>query len=190
MTARTWVRRFATAQIDGLRRMNDKDKVAVAGIVAAFRVIRTSKGDKMAFVTLEDVQGSVECVFFPKALPRAQAVLEGQRPVLIRGVVEHKGDEVKILADSAEWLEDIRERSTAVLELSLRTHELGDDAIATLQTLFEHNKGPAAVKLWLEEPGLYKIRIVGGESVRVAATPKLVDGIRGLFGRPDALRLS
>ncbi|MFN7144422.1 MAG: OB-fold nucleic acid binding domain-containing protein, partial [Myxococcota bacterium] len=184
------VQRFASAPIDGLRRLHDKDKVAVAGIVAAFRVIKTGKGDKMAFVTLEDVGGTVECVFFPKALPRAQAVLEGGRPVLIRGVVEHKGEEVKILADTAEWLEDIRERSTALVELSLRTHELGDDAITALLGLLEGNRGPAAVKVWLEEPGLFRTRIGGGENVRVAATPKLVEGLRALFGRTDAVRLS
>ena len=184
------VQRFASAPIDGLKRLNDKDKVAVAGIVAAFRIIRTGKGDKMAFVTLEDVNGSVECIFFPKALPRAQAVLEGKRPVLIRGVVEHKGDEVKVLADTAEWLEDIRERSTGLVELSIRTHELVDDAFVALQGLFDQNRGPATVRVWLEEPGLYRTRIGAGEGLRVAATPKLVEGIRALFGRSDALRLS
>jgi DNA polymerase-3 subunit alpha len=183
------VARFASAQVEGLKRLNDKDKVAVAGIVAAFRIIKTGKGDKMAFVTLEDVGGTVECVFFPKALPRAQSVLESGRPVLVRGVVEHKGDEVKILADTAELLEDVRERGTVLVQVHVRTHQLGDNELGALQALFEANKGPAAVKLWLEEPGLFKTRIAAGESVRVAATPKLVDGLTSLFGA-DAVELA
>ncbi|MES2638122.1 MAG: DNA polymerase III subunit alpha [Myxococcota bacterium] len=184
------VARFASAPIDGLRRIDDKSKVAVAGIVSAMRVIRTQKGDKMAFVTLEDMNGSVECLFFPKALPKAQAVLEAGRPVLLRGTVEQKADETKVLADTAEWLEDLRERSTGLVELSIQTHELEDPRLAKLQELLEANRGVASLKIWLEEPGLFKTRIGAGEGLRVAATPRLVEGLRALFGRADALRLS
>jgi DNA polymerase-3 subunit alpha len=184
------VARFATAPIDRLNGIAHEAKVAVAGIVAAMRIIRTGKGDKMAFVTLEDMNGTIECVFFPKALPRAQAALEGGRPVLVRGTLEHKGEEVKVLADTVELIEDLRERNTGLVELSVRTHELGDDALVALQGLLEGNRGAAYVKVWLEEPGVFRTRIRAGEGLRVAASPKLVEGLRALFGRADALRLS
>ena len=148
--------------------------------VAAMRIIKTAKGDKMAFVTLEDVTGSIECVFFPKALPRAQAVLESKRPVLLRGVVEHKGEEVKMLADSAELLEDLRERSTALVEVFVKVPELTEEGLASLPDLLDKNRGAAYLKIWLEEPGVYRTRVAAGEGWRVAATPKLVDGLRAL----------
>ncbi len=182
------VGRFATAPIDRLPGYATKTKVAVAGIVAAMRIIRTAKGDKMAFVTLEDMSGPIECLFFPKALPPAQAALEAKRPVLVRGVLEHKGDEVKILADTVELLEDLRERNTALVELTVSIDQLGDEGFATLQGLIEGNRGPAAFKVWVEDPGVFRARIGAGEGTRVAASPRLVDGLKAHFG-PESLRL-
>ena len=183
------VARFATAPIDGLRRIDDKSKVAVAGIVAAMRIIRTQKGDKMAFVTLEDMNGTVECLFFPKALPKAQVVLEAGRPILLRGTVEQKADETKVLADTVEWLEDVRERSTGLVELYIRMDQAVEEALAPMMALLDGNRGPAHLKVWLTEPGLFRTRIGAGETLHVAATPRLVDGLRALFG-PESVRLS
>jgi DNA polymerase-3 subunit alpha len=184
------VGRFASGPIEKLASLPNEAKVSVAGIVAAMRIIRTGKGDKMAFVTLEDMSGPLECLFFPKALPKAMTALEAKRPVLIRGTLEHKGEEVKVLADTVELLEDLRERNTGLIEVDVRVDELGEESLANLLELFEKNRGGAVVKLWLEEPGLFRTRIGAGEGVRVAATPKLVEGVRALFGRPDVLRLA
>ena len=41
--------------------------LAIGGIVAACRQLKTRKGDRMAVFTLEDAQGSVEIVAFPEA---------------------------------------------------------------------------------------------------------------------------
>lgn len=171
------VRRFATAPIDGLRRIDDKGKVAVAGIVAAMRIIRTAKGDKMAFVTLEDITGSVECLFFPKALPKSQAALESKRPVLLRGVVEHKADETKILADTVELLDDIGERETREVCLKTETHLLTEEALAQIGALVERESGSAWFVIQLREPGVFQTRIRSGETVRVRATQKLREGL-------------
>ena len=52
------------AELD--ERYNGKG-VTLAGIITNMRVLNTKKGDPMAFVALEDLQGSCEVVFFPKA---------------------------------------------------------------------------------------------------------------------------
>lgn len=183
------VHRFGSSSVEGLKKCDDKAKVAVAGIVAAMRIIKTGKGDKMAFVTLEDVSGTVECIFFPKALPKAQSVLESGKPVLLRGAVEHKGDEVKILSDTAELLDDLGERMTSLIEVTARLDQLDDEAFAELGGVFEANPGHASVRFLVEEPGVFKTRVSAGEKIRVAASPKLKQALRARFGA-EAVRCS
>src|ERR1700737_2818747 len=60
---------------NGYRRAGGVD-VAVGGIVASIRQLKTRKGDRMAVVILEDPHGSVEVVVFPEAYAKAVSVLE------------------------------------------------------------------------------------------------------------------
>ena len=73
--------------------------VMVAGMVASVRVILTRKGDRMAFVRLEDLHGSCEVTVFPKILEAAKALLEEGNVVLTRGKVEVRNDRASIVAD-------------------------------------------------------------------------------------------
>ena len=50
-----------------LSEVRNKELVAVAGMLEQVRTIVTKKGKEMAFGTLEDIQGSVELVIFPRA---------------------------------------------------------------------------------------------------------------------------
>ena len=50
-----------------LSEVSNKEKVIVAGMVTRFRNHQTKTGKAMGFVTLEDIQGSIELVVFPKA---------------------------------------------------------------------------------------------------------------------------
>jgi DNA polymerase-3 subunit alpha len=48
-----------------LKEADTLDDVDIAGIVSTLREITTKRGDKMAYVTLEDTKGLVEVIFFP-----------------------------------------------------------------------------------------------------------------------------
>ena len=47
-------------------------RVALAGMIANVRTIFTKKGDRMAFVTLEDLQGSCDVTVFPKTFEKTR----------------------------------------------------------------------------------------------------------------------
>lgn len=82
----------------------------------------------MAFVTIEDTMGSVECVFFSEPWAASQRALSEEQPVLVRGKLEKAGGEggAKILAESAELLSDVREHRTQAVFICLDTANLKD----------------------------------------------------------------
>ena len=68
-------------------------KIAVVGGILTDKTLKTTKnGQTMAFVTLEDLTGSVEIVVFPRDYENNKAMLERDRRVFIRGRVSHSDE--------------------------------------------------------------------------------------------------
>jgi len=77
-----------------------QEAVRVAGIVTRLRLHQTKAGKSMAFVTIEDLQGTIELVVFPRTWDKFNSLLEVDRIVLIDGKVDAQGGEPKVLVDS------------------------------------------------------------------------------------------
>jgi hypothetical protein len=78
------------------------------------RVITRNK-ESMAVVTLEDMQGTVDVVVFPRTYADAgvAAKLTDDGVLLIAGRVDHKGDETVVLADTVWTWDEVTEKGQA-----------------------------------------------------------------------------
>lgn len=63
-------------------------RVRVVGVLAATRAVETSRGKRMAFLTLDDEAGPFECVLFPEVYRRARYEINGWGPYEVAGLVE------------------------------------------------------------------------------------------------------
>jgi DNA polymerase-3 subunit alpha len=77
-----------------------EEKVRVAGLITRVRHHTSKAGKPMAFVTLEDLQGIVELVIFPRVWEQTAGMVEVDRIVLVDGRVDNQGAEPKILVES------------------------------------------------------------------------------------------
>ncbi|MHB0967547.1 MAG: DNA polymerase III subunit alpha [Bellilinea sp.] len=76
-----------------------KEKVTVAGMVTRFRSHQTKKGDMMGFVTLEDIQGVVELVIFPRAWAQYAGLVVMDRVLQADGSLDNESGDPKVLVD-------------------------------------------------------------------------------------------
>jgi len=76
------------------------EKVRVAGIVTRLRHHQSKAGKPMAFATIEDVQGNIELVIFPRTWERVSEIVQIEKTLLVDGRVDADGAEPKILVDS------------------------------------------------------------------------------------------
>jgi DNA polymerase-3 subunit alpha len=75
--------------------------VTLAGVVAHIRTHQTKKGEPMGFVSLEDLQGHLELVVFPKVWKDVSRWLALEQIVVVKGKVDAKGSGTpKVLVDS------------------------------------------------------------------------------------------
>jgi DNA polymerase-3 subunit alpha len=76
----------AISSIDAVEKIGRR--VTVAGVRQTSRRSRTAKGDMMLFMTLEDLQGTLNVIIFPDVYRIAKAILDSNSPLLITGVME------------------------------------------------------------------------------------------------------
>ncbi len=78
---------------------SDRQEVRVAGLIARIRPHTTKKGQPMGFATLEDVQGNIDLVIFPRTWEKYRDLIDYDAIVLVDGKVDAQGAEPKILVD-------------------------------------------------------------------------------------------
>ncbi len=83
-----------------LGELEQHEQVRVAGIVTRMRSHVTKSGQPMAFVSLEDVQGVLELVIFPRTWERVAELVQVGRIVLVDGKVDLASGDPKILVDN------------------------------------------------------------------------------------------
>jgi DNA polymerase-3 subunit alpha len=98
--------RRVTSHLSGeLGTVSHESRVRVAGLVTKLKRHTTKKGKPMAFSTIEDVQGPIELVVFPRTWTEFQDLLEPDNVILVEGKIDALGADPKILVDSitTEW---------------------------------------------------------------------------------------
>ncbi len=74
----------------------------IGGIITSIKKINTKKGDLMLFLSVEDLDGTVEVVAFPSTVDKYKELLTVDKVVLIKGRLDIKEDEVKVLAQEVK----------------------------------------------------------------------------------------
>ncbi len=77
-----------------------EEKVRVAGLITNIRPYQTKAGKPMGFVTMEDMQGNIELVLFPKTWQKYREQLTVGQIVIIEGKVDQSNPPPKILVDT------------------------------------------------------------------------------------------
>ena len=77
----------------------NRAKVTVAGLVTRIRSIRTKEGKPMGFITLEDIQGVIELVLFPRAWDAFNRIIKMDAVLSAEGRVDAQNGDPKILVD-------------------------------------------------------------------------------------------
>ncbi len=101
---------FVTAYSGDLKDESlDGQRVVVGGIVTGFRTVITKTKSTMGIATLEDLQGTIEVVVFPRMYETTAGVWSEGSILLVAGRVDHRGDDVSLLADLVtDWDDAVR----------------------------------------------------------------------------------
>ncbi|MEX0709762.1 MAG: DNA polymerase III subunit alpha, partial [Chloroflexota bacterium] len=97
---------YVTAYTGDLAEESDQAKVTLGGIVLSTRRVITRAGSTMLVATLEDLQGSVEVVVFPKVFAETANAWTDDAVVLVTGRVDRRDDAAQLLCETVHAWED------------------------------------------------------------------------------------
>ncbi|MDY6850873.1 MAG: DNA polymerase III subunit alpha [Thermodesulfobacteriota bacterium] len=161
---------LANTNTERIKELPDKTSVRLGGVIVKVQPKMTKKGERMAFVTVEDLAGLVEVIVFPDAFKACRDYLEPDTTVLISGelTVDEKGaaSTNKVKAKEITLLETALEKMAHRVVFSLSATGLERSDLVRLKTIIDSHPG--------QTPAVVKINVPG----RGAAVVKLNSGVK------------
>ena len=140
-------RRHTTCDSQSLEDIPDGSEIVIGGQVQAIRQITTTKGDPMAFMTLEDLKGFADLVLFPRIFQEVRHMLVDEKAVVVKGRVDMRNDRRNVIVQEIHELTDWELPRIRSCIIQVNTQEVDEDQ---LQRLYEHflvNRGDCQVYL-------------------------------------------
>ncbi len=166
-----------------LTRQNGSE-VTICGVANSLKEIQTRKGDRMAFLSLEDMKGIVEVILFPEVFQASLSHLRDDHPLVVRGVLDLEEENPKIKATEVLPLSQFNKRSISEVHLTLRSPGITRAQLIDLKQILIENQGRSAVVLHVVVPdqGETVIRL----PMKVDPSSALLESLEKLFGYPIA----
>ncbi len=181
MGAEASLRRRTETTIAELEGVEDGTMRTTGGLVTSLQKKWTRKGDLMAVFTLEDLQSTVEVMVFPKTMQNYGHLLDDDAVVIVRGRVDTRDDQPKLMAMELERFEPVVDGNPPV-HINLRPAALSDELLSALKALLSEHPGESQVFLHIGERQVLLLP----ENFAVSATAGLLAELRELLG-PEAV---
>ncbi len=166
-------------------------KVKLGAQITTMRQILTKKSETMMALELEDLEGTIEAVAFPRTYARFKELFTDSAILLVAGTVDMRNDRLQLIIDEVSIFEG--KVSSGVERFSVYCRRSGDDErdLALVQDVY---------LLLREFPGKDKVQIVtdiAGRCVPIplpdgtsCCCPELLERLRALPGiGPDAVEI-
>lgn len=161
---------------------NDPSKrnLTIAGMISDMKVIMTKKGDKMAFVTIEDLSGKIECIFFPRAYMESFEVLESDEPLVLSGYVRLSDDRRSYYVNSVRVVTDESDDRVSAVRINVNTMKINDHTLPKLkQTLLSFRGSVPAHIVFEAVEGRAKMNL--NDNYLVNPTPQMAARINDVL---------
>ncbi|GAB3111570.1 DNA polymerase III subunit alpha [Janibacter alkaliphilus] len=154
--------------------------VTIAGLVTGLSVKRTKKGDLWAIATVEDLAGSIECLFFPKTYMTVQTMLTQDIVAVVRGRINVRDEQVSIYAEDLK-IPELTDGPRGPVVLTLDYARATNGRIEEVKQVLSRHPGSTDVRIKLVQPGRSVTMAVAAD-YRVEPTEALIGDLKVILG--------
>lgn len=157
-----------------------KRSMVIAGMVSESKVILTKKGDKMAFVTFEDLTGKIECLFFPKVFAEFQELLSTDEPLLIHGAVSLSEDPKKFFPRKISLLKNESDERVTSVRVNIPLKQLNAYSMSQMKTVLLSYRGTVPIH-FIFETAEGRARLPLDDNFLVSPSPQMAAKINEIM---------
>ena len=158
--------------------------VTVGGLVTQIQRKVSKTGVPWAIVTVEDLEGAIDVMFYSNYYQKHAMNLVEDRIVVIRGRVDKREEQVKMMALDLST-PDISAAPTGPLIISMETIRCTPPVVDRIKEILRSHPGKREVHLKLDD-GKKSMVLKIGDELRVTASPSLSADLKSILG-PDCL---
>ncbi|MBL7151112.1 MAG: DNA polymerase III subunit alpha [Candidatus Omnitrophica bacterium] len=174
------LKRFVSSSIAQLHEYRDQDEIKIVVLIAKIKQTTTrAKQEKMAILKLEDLNGVVEGLVFPRAYQKVSRYIVPNTVVLVRGNLSLREDTPKILVNDLFPVDEIYKLITA---MNINLSGIRENIFESLKDLLASFRGQVPIYLRIDTPTKTRAHIIVGEGLYVSPSEKLIQDIEGLLG--------
>jgi DNA polymerase-3 subunit alpha len=168
----------------------EKNNQTLAGLVVAQRVMKTKRGDTMAFVTLDDRTARIEVAIFADTYNQHRELLSMDNMLVIGGQVSYDdfSGMLKMRADAIRLLAEVRQEKAREVALTLNAGQLMSDFSKRLaESLEPYRDGNCSIVIdYSRSDARAELKL--GAAWRIRPDDELLQRLRDQYGK-DSVRL-
>ncbi len=162
-------------------KLHDGDRISVGGMITAVSIKSTKTNQMMAFVTIEDIYGTMEVIVFPKVYERYRTSIVMDDKVFVRGRINiNESDGTKVICDTITSFE----QTPSELWLRFENKEQYTAMCDEIDNICRESDGNDKVVIYLKEEKQKKIL---PPSKSVKADRELQEKLKELIGSDNVV---
>lgn len=177
------LKQFTSSRIVELKPTRNQT-IIVAGLIIAIRTMNTRRGDKMAFITIDDRSARIELAIFSEGYQRYRDLLTKDKLIVVEGEVsldDYSGG-YKMSAKNLYDIDQAREHFAKRLLVRVDEHKAANGFVSALQkTLQPYREGFCPVVIDYAAAGV-RAQLPLGEGWSVHPTDELLHRLQDLAG--------
>ncbi|GGM39377.1 DNA polymerase III subunit alpha [Promicromonospora citrea] len=159
----------------------DNSVVTVAGLLTSVQRKMSKNGNPWAAVTVEDLEGAVEVMFFGETYLAYSTMLAEDQVVVLRGKVRRRDESMSLQAMEVA-LPDVTVGSDTPLAVTVPHTRAIEPTMVRLREVLATHPGSAEVHIAVAEPGKKTI-VRAADTLRVEKSPALFGDLKALLGQ-------
>ncbi|WNB93160.1 DNA polymerase III subunit alpha [Bacillus sp. NEB1478] len=159
-----------------------KSLIRLGVLIDKVRVIKTKKGELMAFLSISDESGEVEAVIFPKNYEEYHGLLQKGEQLFLEGSVEERNNALQVLISKCKPLRELKTKSQPAVFIKIDKEHNSPDYLNAIKQILEQSKGNVPVVLIYEETR-EKVQV----SQRIHAAEDLIVELQSVIGEGNVV---
>ncbi|MDY6821112.1 MAG: DNA polymerase III subunit alpha [Deferribacterota bacterium] len=173
-----------TTSIKQLKDSADENIVTTSGMIKSIRYHITKNNEKMAFVTLEDIEDSVNVVIFPKLLEKVISIINEDNIVVVKGKLSVNEEEFSILADELFSVDTGISKLVQSFTIVLDENTM-PETIQKLKQLVVRYKGPIPLSFKICSSKGYTVEIATSKEYSIKLDINFLYKLKGIIKKDN-----
>ena len=183
----TAIRRFATGSTGTLSECGEGKEVKLCGVISSIKHMTTKKGDRMAYVRLEDLQGTVEVILFPDLFKNCSELIEPEALIQLTGTVDQMDNGARVKATAVQSLVDLQARDVKQVMLIVEEPMVQPSALTELEKIFQRYPGPTTVAFTFQLASQLQVRTSGLSHQKILPSTEFLEEVEQVLGKGSAI---